>query len=91
MNGAVRTGGLVGRLVGAEFACVMADVPGRNQLSHLACKLYDAVSTPFQLGRLTLTVRPSIGIAISPADGLTSDHLLRKADAAMYRAKRHQI
>lgn len=91
LAGAVRADDLVGRLGGDEFACVMADVPGRHQLSHLACKLYDAVSTPFQLGKLTLTVRPSIGIAISPADGQTSDHLLRKADAAMYRAKRRQI
>lgn len=91
LAGAVRAEDMVGRLGGDEFACLLTDVPNREQLSHLACKLYDTVSTPFQLGKLSLTVRPSIGIAMCPSDGATSDDLLRNADAAMYRAKRHQI
>jgi diguanylate cyclase len=87
---AVRAADVVGRLGGDEFACLMADSPSRAQLSHLACKLFDAVSAPFQLGQLKLTVRPSIGIAMCPADGGTAETLLKNADAAMYRAKRQQ-
>jgi GGDEF domain-containing protein len=37
-----------------------------------------------------VTVRPTIGIATSPADGASGDILLRHADAAMARAKRQQ-
>jgi diguanylate cyclase len=48
------------------------------------------VSAPLQLGALTLSVRPSIGIAVCPTDGATTDALLGCADAAMYRAKRYQ-
>ena len=47
-----------------------------------------AVSAPLQIGKLQLTVRPSIGFAVCPTDGGTIDSLLKHADAAMYRANR---
>ena len=87
---AIRSGDDVGRMGGDEFACLLGDIDNREQLSHLACKLFDAVSAPLQIGKLQLTVRPSIGIAICPTDGGTADTLLKRADAAMYRAKRAQ-
>jgi len=87
---AVRAGDCVGRTGGDEFACLLGGIQDREQLSHLACKLFDAVSAPLQIGRLQLTVRPSIGIAICPTDGATADVLLQRADAAMGRAKRAQ-
>ncbi|MDE2627701.1 MAG: GGDEF domain-containing protein [Burkholderiales bacterium] len=88
---AVRADDPVGRMGGDEFACVLADVPGRVQLIHLACKLFDAVSAPLKIGDLRLTVHPSIGIASGPTDGATAEALLRSADAAMVRAKRQKI
>lgn len=88
---AVRADDLVGRMGDGEFACVLADVPSRVQLVHLACKLFDAVSAPLKIGDLKLTVHPSIGIASGPTDGATADALLRNADAAMVRAKRQKI
>lgn len=87
---AIRSEDRVGRMGGDEFACLLGNVDNREQLSHLACKLFDAVSAPLQIGKLQLTVRPSIGIAVCPNDGGTADTLLRRADAAMYRAKRAQ-
>lgn len=87
---AIRADDCVGRMGGDEFACLLGDVDNREQLSHLACKLFDAVSAPLQIGKLQLTVRPSIGIAVCPTDGGTADTLLKRADAAMYRAKRAQ-
>jgi diguanylate cyclase len=87
---AVRADDMVSRLGGDEFACLLGALPpGRVQLSRLACKLFDAVSAPFKIGKLKLTVRPSIGIAMCPTDGATADILLKNADAAMYHAKRH--
>ena len=87
---AIRSGDCVGRMGGDEFACLLGEIDNREQLSHLACKLFDAVSAPLQIGKLQLTVRPSIGIAVCPTDGGTADTLLKRADAAMYRAKRAQ-
>ncbi|OYU74166.1 MAG: hypothetical protein CFE45_35470 [Burkholderiales bacterium PBB5] len=43
---------------------------------------------PVQIAALRLQIRPSIGIARSPGDGLDAQALLRCADMAMYRAKR---
>jgi diguanylate cyclase (GGDEF)-like protein len=87
----VRAEDMMSRLGGDEFACLAAESLNRELLGHLAGKLLDAVSAPLKLGTLTLSVRPSIGIATYPADGTTADALLRSADAAMYRAKQQQI
>ena len=87
---AVRAGDCVGRMGGDEFACLLGGVDNREQLSHLACKIFDTVSAPLQIGKLQLNVRPSIGIAVCPTDGGTAETLLKRSDAAMYRAKRTQ-
>lgn len=87
---AVRADDMVGRVGGDEFACLLATLSSPEQLSHLACKLFDVVGAPVKIGKLTLNVHASIGIAICPADGATADALLTNADAAMYRAKRQK-
>jgi diguanylate cyclase len=88
---AVRGDDLVSRLEGDEFACLLRGLPaGRVQLSRLACKLFDAVSAPFRIGSLDLTVRPNIGVAIWPLHGATASALLGSADAALGYAKQRQ-
>ena len=88
---AVRADDMVSRLGGDEFACLLAGIADRRQLSRLARKLMDAVAAPLKVGELTLEVCASIGIALCPDDGATTQALLKMADAAMYRAKRQQI
>lgn len=90
LNGAIRSGDVVGRLGGDEFACLLADGMTRKRLVLLARKLFDIVSAPSTIGSITVCVRPSIGIATSPGDGANADELLRSADAAMYLAKRRR-
>jgi diguanylate cyclase (GGDEF)-like protein len=87
---AVRSEDVVSRLGGDEFACLLPDGLSREQLIQVAQKLFDAVSAPAKIGTLTVTVRPSIGIATFPADGASAEALLESADAAMYSAKRHR-
>ena len=55
-----------------QFACLLDVLPSREQLSHLACTLFDAVAAPCDIGPIKLKVRPSIGIAMGPADGETT-------------------
>lgn len=88
---AVRSEDMVSRLSGDEFACLLAELPpGRGPVVRLASVLFDTVSAPIKIGKLKLSVHPSIGIAICPADGNNAETLLRNADTAMCRAKRQQ-
>ena len=86
--GGMPAGEFVSRVGGDEFACLFAGASSRDQLSHVVRKLFDLVTSPLKIGPLTLSVRPSIGVVVCPADGTSADTLLRRADAAMYRAKR---
>jgi EAL domain-containing protein (putative c-di-GMP-specific phosphodiesterase class I) len=54
---------------------------------HVTRKLLAALGQPYLLAGHALTVTGSAGIALWPDDGQTVSELLRKADAAMYRAK----
>ncbi len=87
---AVRAQDFVSRVGGDEFACLLLDVPSREQLSHMACKLLDTVAAPIKLGELELTVRTSIGIATNADPCATPAMLISRADAAMYVAKRRK-
>ena len=53
---AVRAEDMVSRLGGDEFACLLAGVPSRARLIHLARKLLDAVVAPCKLGTLKLGI-----------------------------------
>jgi diguanylate cyclase (GGDEF)-like protein len=88
LAGAVRADDMMSRLGGDEFACLIGGTPNRAQLSQLAHKLCDTVAMPMKVGKLTLTVRISIGIALCCVDGASVETLLNRADAAMYQAKR---
>ncbi len=87
---AVRAEDKVARLGGDEFACLLLNRPSDEQLQTLASKLLETVSAPMRIGKLEIRVRASIGIAMHPENGESSQALLRNADAAMYRAKRRK-
>jgi predicted signal transduction protein with EAL and GGDEF domain len=81
---------LLNALASGEFACLLADLPTREQLSLVAWKLLDALAVPMQAGAFTPGLRPSIGIARWPEDASHYEGLLRHAGAAMYRARRQK-
>jgi diguanylate cyclase (GGDEF)-like protein len=87
---ALRAEDLVSRLGGDEYACLIAGVTSPERLQNIASSLFGAVAAPFKIGSLVLNIRPSIGIAVCPLDGTTTDALMKAADAAMYAAKRKQ-
>ncbi|HLZ09189.1 MAG TPA: EAL domain-containing protein, partial [Chloroflexota bacterium] len=80
---------LVARLGGDEFAILLPEA-GAESASRVAEKIGKLLEEPFEIDGYMLSVGVSIGIAIYPAHGEDPDALLRRADIAMYVAKRHQ-
>jgi predicted signal transduction protein with EAL and GGDEF domain len=81
----------VARMGGDEFLALIESCPGEQHARETAADLAALISEPMELGGNITTVGASIGIAIFPRDGQTPDELERRADAAMYQAKRRSI
>jgi diguanylate cyclase (GGDEF)-like protein/PAS domain S-box-containing protein len=86
---AVRSSDTVARLGGDEFGVLLplADAGGAPLVAR---KLHQALVAPFEVRGQPLDVRGSIGIALCPEHGQDPDTLLRRAEVAMYVAKRSQ-
>ncbi|OLC57168.1 MAG: hypothetical protein AUH85_04000 [Chloroflexi bacterium 13_1_40CM_4_68_4] len=86
----IRETDTVARLGGDEFALVLvgADAAG----AELAARhVLEQLDRPFLLEGQSLDIGASIGIAIFPDHGDDADMLLRRADIAMYAAKRSRV
>ncbi len=77
----------VSRVGGDEFTILLSNIHGPADAELVASRMLDAMKEPVELGGQTLTPSASVGIAIFPADGDTSDVLRKRADAALYAAK----
>ena len=88
LKDAVRAGDTAARLGGDEFAVLLPEVPNRGVVAELATRIQEALSRPFVLGDFAVEVEASIGVALHPDHGRDLATLLKRADAAMYRAKR---
>ncbi|MEP6836955.1 MAG: EAL domain-containing protein [Bradyrhizobium sp.] len=83
----VRGDNLVARLGGDEFAIVLTSDVSPNEVSDFADRLISTLSQRYDIDGLEVVVGASIGIALSPGDGASSEELMRNADMALYRAK----
>jgi len=87
LTATVREQDTVARIGGDEFTVLLVDVSGARGASRVAEKILDILSRPVRFGDREQVVTTSIGIAVAPQDGLDADALMKKADAALYRAK----
>ncbi|MGZ4436724.1 MAG: putative bifunctional diguanylate cyclase/phosphodiesterase [Nocardioidaceae bacterium] len=76
---------LIARLGGDEFGIV---VLGHEAAEVVAERLCRSLEEPFVLRDLTVQISASVGIAHYPDHGTDGTTLLRRADVAMYAAKR---
>lgn len=83
----IRAGDTLARLGGDEFAILLPEIANRHDSYVVTDKCLAALSEPELIDGHELTVNASIGVATFPQDGEDAQHLLRSADAAMYRAK----
>ncbi|MGX5850317.1 bifunctional diguanylate cyclase/phosphodiesterase [Mesorhizobium sp. PL10] len=79
----------VARLGGDEFAVVLIDVRDVRSAEDVADRLLQKLQEPFKLMDDQVFVSASIGIALSTGPDAEADDLLRKADIALYEAKKN--
>jgi len=86
LSSAIESLDTIARLGGDEFAIIHhARVP--RDAEDLARKLISAVAEPIVIDGQEIATGISIGIAIAPEHGNTSDQLMKCADLALYQAK----
>ena len=75
------------RLGGDEFAVLIEDAAGVDEVAAIADRIVGAIAGPIALADQEVSMRVSVGVAVSPEGGESVDELLTNADAAMYVAK----
>ncbi|MFE9635411.1 putative bifunctional diguanylate cyclase/phosphodiesterase [Streptomyces sp. NPDC006463] len=76
------------RLGGDEFAVLLPVADSTTSAQRIARHLVAELSSPLDLDGLTLVLEASAGLAVFPDHALDAEGLLRRADVAMYQAKR---
>ncbi|MFB0611206.1 EAL domain-containing protein [Aurantiacibacter poecillastricola] len=84
---AVGKQGKVGRLGGDEFEVILPDRIPRDKLAELGRDIIASLSQPYTIEGQRVIIGASLGVAIAPDDGQTSEAIIRNADLALYAAK----
>ena len=85
---AVRASDTVARLGGDEFAVLIPLAADRDEAVMVARRVIDSLQEPFMVETETAFIEASIGIVLCPEHGEDVQTLMRRADVAMYAAKR---
>ena len=92
LTACMRAGDVVARVGGDEFVVIVAEtesstVATRAVATRAVERMRAALAEPISIGSDTITLSASFGISCFPADGDSADHLIHRADLAMYDAK----
>ena len=84
----LRDDDMLARFGGDEFALVLPVTAGDHTPARVARRLIGLFEEPFAVEGAEARLGTSIGIALAPNDATVPSELLRRADIALYRAKR---
>ena len=90
ITGAVRDGDTAARLGGDEFAVIAPGLANPEIAKAIAGRIAESVARAVFVEGRTLHVSTGIGIALSRAERLAPAELTRRADLALYAAKRSE-
>jgi diguanylate cyclase (GGDEF)-like protein/PAS domain S-box-containing protein len=88
LSGCLRAADTAARLGGDEFGVLLEGID-EDGLAATADRVLEALSHPAELSPGHVTVSASIGMALSTDEDRGVEQFLRKADLAMYQAKRN--
>jgi diguanylate cyclase (GGDEF)-like protein/PAS domain S-box-containing protein len=75
------------RLGGDEFQIILPNLDDRGKLGDLANRVIASLSQPYSVAGSRCIIGASVGVAVAPSDGNTSEELIRNVDLALYAAK----
>ncbi|MDY0810313.1 putative bifunctional diguanylate cyclase/phosphodiesterase [Kitasatospora purpeofusca] len=78
---------LVARMGGDEFAVLVTDSRGSDQLTDLAARILEALERPFDVAGHRLVVTASVGVVERSVQETTPTDLVKDADATLYWSK----
>ncbi|WP_165985809.1 bifunctional diguanylate cyclase/phosphodiesterase [Streptomyces sp. YIM 98790] len=78
------------RLGGDEFAVLLPRVASATSAQRAAREIIASFGAPLELDGMPLVVEASAGVAVYPEHAAEPEGLLRRADVAMYTAKRNR-
>jgi diguanylate cyclase (GGDEF)-like protein/PAS domain S-box-containing protein len=87
LENAVGSQGTVAHFGGDQFAVLLEDVTNAGETLRVAREIEEALRSPFDLEGLEGVVTASIGVGLSTSGWEPPEQIIRRADAAMYRAK----
>ncbi|MDO9709314.1 bifunctional diguanylate cyclase/phosphodiesterase [Paracraurococcus lichenis] len=83
----VRETDTAARLGGDEFAVIQDSTDQPRDARALAERLIAVLCEPYEVEGHRLSIGASVGVALAPTDGDTTETVMRNADLALYRAK----
>ena len=87
LRASVKSCDTVARTGGDEFAIVLRNIASTAAADAAAAELLERLCAPQPHDGHLLDCRASIGVSLYPVHGHNSEHLLKAADVALYRAK----
>jgi diguanylate cyclase (GGDEF)-like protein len=87
LAGVMREGDVLARLGGDEFAVIARHLAGPESATGIALRVMKSLEAPIEIKSKLCRMAVGIGIALVPTDGNSSGEIIRRADAALYRAK----
>lgn len=90
LNKFLKNKDILARYGGDEFVLTLTNIQSPREAAIIANQIIKSISEPIYINQYELYVSTSIGIAIYPEDGITTQDLINRADKAMSFSKENE-
>jgi len=89
LQSSIRKSDYVYRIGGDEFTVILRNLHHEYEAGKVADKIIRSISAPYDIdGKHITYLTASVGVSVFPKDGTDREVLVKKADTAMYNAKK---